>query len=69
VEIHATLAGNLLDGRRIRLLPAWLETTLLLLLPLAASLVFMQLRPLMGGVVFLLGAALDPSWRGCWLVS
>ena len=54
VEIHATLAANFLDGRRIRVLPTWLETALLLLLPLVASLVFMQFRPLWGGLVFLL---------------
>jgi adenylate cyclase len=54
VEIHATLAGNLLEKRRIRLLPDWIEMALLLLLPTAASLAFIRVRPLWGGLVFLL---------------
>ena len=58
VEIHATLAGNLLEGRRIDLLPAAAEAALLLLLPLAASLAFMALRPLWGGLAFLVLEAL-----------
>jgi adenylate cyclase len=53
VEIHATLAGNLLEGRRIDLLPPAAEAALLLLFPLAASLAFVGLRPLWGGVAFL----------------
>jgi adenylate cyclase len=54
VEIHATLAGNFLEGRRIRTLPRGVEIALLLLFPAAASLAFLLLRPLWGGVVFLL---------------
>ncbi|PYQ15079.1 MAG: hypothetical protein DMH00_00090 [Acidobacteria bacterium] len=53
VEIHATLAANLLEGRRIDLLPPAAEAALLFLLPLLASLVFMALRPLWGGLAFL----------------
>jgi adenylate cyclase len=53
VEIHATLAGNILEGRRIGLLPPVAEAALLLLLPLIASLAFVGLRPLWGGVAFL----------------
>ena len=53
VEIHAILAGNLLQGRRIDLLPPIAEATLLLLLPLVASLAFVGLRPLWGGLAFL----------------
>ena len=52
VEIHATLAANLIEHRRIRLLTPWLEAALLLLLPLIASIVFMTLRPLAGGAAF-----------------
>ena len=53
VEIHAALAANLLESRRINLLPPIAEAALLLLLPLAASLTFMALRPLWGGLAFL----------------
>lgn len=53
VEIHATLAGNLLQGRRIDLLPPIAEAALLLLLPMVASLAFVGLRPLWGGLAFL----------------
>jgi adenylate cyclase len=53
VEIHATLAANLLEGRRLRLLPGWLETAMLVLLPVVASLAFMALGPQWGGVAFL----------------
>ncbi|MCI0409892.1 MAG: adenylate/guanylate cyclase domain-containing protein, partial [Acidobacteria bacterium] len=53
VEIHAALAGNLLEGRRIGLLPPVAEAALLLLLPLIASLAFVGLRPLWGGLAFL----------------
>jgi adenylate cyclase len=72
VEIHATLAGNFLEGRRIRVLPGW-DMALLLLLPLAASLIFMQFRPLWGGVVFVLAlpvpflAGLLAFHQGIWL--
>jgi adenylate cyclase len=54
VEIHATLAANLLEGRRIGILPGIPEACLLLLLPLLASLIFITLRPVMGGLAFLL---------------
>jgi adenylate cyclase len=53
VEIHANLAANLLENRRIDLLPASAEALLLLLLPAFASLVFIALRPLWGAVAFL----------------
>lgn len=49
VEIHASLAANLVERRRIALLDPWLEGAILFLLPLAASLIFMALRPLGGG--------------------
>ena len=74
VEIHATLAGNLLEGRRIRLLPDWMEIALLLLLSVAASLTFMLLRPQWGGMVFLILLPLPVlvGWlafaqRGIWM--
>jgi len=54
VEIHATLAANLLERRRIDLLPGWAEAAFLLALPLLASLVFLRLRPVLGGAAFLL---------------
>lgn len=50
VEIHATIAANLLEARRIDLLSPGVETALLLLLPLVALLVFVWLRPLYGAV-------------------
>jgi adenylate cyclase len=53
VEIHATLGANLLEGRRIGLLAPVSEALLLLLLPTLASLIFMTLRPLMGGFALL----------------
>ena len=53
VEIHATLAANLLDDRRIDLLPTWLEVVLLLLLPLLALLLFATLGPVWGLVALL----------------
>ncbi|HEX4824356.1 MAG TPA: adenylate/guanylate cyclase domain-containing protein [Candidatus Polarisedimenticolaceae bacterium] len=52
VEIHATLAANLLEHRQIRLLDSRAETALLLLLPLLSTLVFMYLRPLAAGGAF-----------------
>ena len=52
VEIHATLAANLLEKRRIDLLPPAAEGVLLLLLPMVASLVFIALRPVLGGIAF-----------------
>ena len=53
VEVHATLAADLIELREIRLLDGRLEAALLLVLPLIASLTFMALRPLAGGVAFL----------------
>lgn len=53
VEIHATVAGNLLEGRRIDLLPPVVEALVLLLLPLAAVASFLALRPVLGvGALF-----------------
>jgi adenylate cyclase len=54
VEIHATLAANLLERREVRLLDPRLEAALLLLLPLIASLVFIGLRPLAGAGAFVI---------------
>ncbi len=59
VEVHATLAANLLEHREIRLLDRRLEIALLLVLPLIASLTFIALRPLAGGAAFL-GMLLAP---------
>ncbi len=50
VEIHATLAANLLEQTRIRRIPVAAETLLLLLLPLLATVVFVYLRPVLGAV-------------------
>jgi adenylate cyclase len=74
VEIHATIAANLVEGRRIRTVPVAVEVLLLLLLPLAATLVFLRLGPLPGGIA-LAGCAVLPwavgfvafSQRGLWL--
>ena len=44
-EIHATLAANLLEARRIVPAPPWLITAMLLLLPFTATLAFIYLRP------------------------
>jgi adenylate cyclase len=60
VEVHATLAANLLERREIKLLDRRSEVVLLLLLPLVASLTFMALRPLVGGAAFL--ALLAAPW-------
>jgi adenylate cyclase len=60
VEIHATLAANLLEHREIRLLDHRLEILLLLLLPLVSTLTFIYLRPLAGGAAFL--ALLVAPW-------
>jgi adenylate cyclase len=48
VEIHATIAANILQGREIRPFPLPAETGFLLLLPLVATLLFVYLRPLAG---------------------
>jgi adenylate cyclase len=73
VEIHATLAANLLDGREIDLLSPALESLLLLLLPVIPLLAFTYLRPLGGGVALIL--LLTLPWvvgyaaflRGLWV--
>ncbi len=57
VEIHATVAANLLDGRRFDLLPPALEMGMLVLLPIAALLVFVWLDPRLGAVALLALAA------------
>jgi adenylate cyclase len=54
VEVHATLAANLIERREIELLDPRLEAALLLLLPVVASLTFMALRPMAGGFAFVL---------------
>lgn len=65
VEIHATIAANLLEGRRIAALAPGLETVWLLLLPLLATLTFIYLRPLLGAIA-LVGFALVP-WASGYL--
>jgi adenylate cyclase len=52
VEIHATIAGNLIENREIKVPDRRLEVALLFLLPIIASLTFMALRPLVGGAAF-----------------
>jgi adenylate cyclase len=52
VEIHATIAANLLEGRRIDPLPDVAEAALLVLLGLIASVVFIGLRPDYGALAF-----------------
>jgi adenylate cyclase len=49
VEVHATLAANLIEHRAVGLLDRRLEILLLLLLPLVSTLTFIYLRPLGGG--------------------
>ena len=46
VEIHATVAANLLEGRRITPAPPFLVAMLLLLLPVPVTAAFLRLRPL-----------------------
>jgi adenylate cyclase len=53
VEIHATIAANLVENRQIKLLDRRLEGAMLFLLPVIASLAFIILRPLVGAVAFL----------------
>lgn len=48
VEIHATVAANLLERHGVRVLPPVYETLLLLVLALFASLTFIYLRPTLG---------------------
>ena len=60
VEVHATLAANLIEHRQIRLLDRPVEIAFLLLLPIAASMTFMALRPFAAGLAFL--AFLAATW-------
>jgi adenylate cyclase len=53
VEIHATIAGNLLEQRRVELLPPSIEALALVGLALLASLLFIFLRPMVGIAVAL----------------
>jgi adenylate cyclase len=53
VEVHATLAANLVEHREVKLLDRRLETALIFLIPIIATLVFIVLRPLAGGAAFL----------------
>jgi adenylate cyclase len=59
VEIHATIAANLLEGRRITPAPPLLAALMLLLLPLLVTVVFIYLRPV-GAIFALLGLELIP---------
>jgi adenylate cyclase len=59
VEIHATIAANLLEGRRITPAPPLLVALMLLLLPLLVTMVFIYLRPV-GAAFALLGLELIP---------
>lgn len=59
VEIHATIAANLLEGRRIRPAPQWLAALMLLLLPLLVTMAFIYLRPV-GAAFALLALMLVP---------
>ena len=58
VEIHATVAANLLEGRRIDLLPRWVEAGMLLLLPIIVSVAFAWLGPLYGLIALVAFAVL-----------
>jgi adenylate cyclase len=74
VEIHATIAANLVEGRQIDLLPPAIEIVLLLLLPVLALLAFFWLGPLYGAAA-LFALALLPwgtahlafTQRGLWV--
>ena len=55
VEIHATLAGNLLERREVRPLPPVAELALLLAFAFFAVLAFVHLRPLWGAFAFAAG--------------
>jgi adenylate cyclase len=74
VEIHATIAANLLERRTYDLLPSWVETSLLLLLPVIALLAFSWLDPRWGVGVLVVLAVLPwvtAHWaftrQGLWL--
>jgi adenylate cyclase len=74
VEIHATIAANLFEGRRITAASPLLVMPMLLLLPLLAALIFIYLKPV-GGALALLGLELVPAGvayaafvrQGMWL--
>ena len=59
VEIHATVAANLLEGRRITAAPPFLVAMLLLLLPIPVTVAFFRLRPV-GAAAALVGLELVP---------
>ena len=65
VEIHANIAANLLEGRRIDILHPALEAAMLLLLPLLATFTFIYLRPVFGAFA-LIGFELLP-WTAAYL--
>jgi adenylate cyclase len=64
VEIHATIAANLLEERRIGMLGPALEAAMLLLLPLLATFTFIYLRPVFGAFA-LIAFELVP-WAASW---
>jgi adenylate cyclase len=57
-EIHATIAANLLEGRRVSAAPMSVSVLLLVGLPFAAMLVFVYVRPVMGALALAGFAAL-----------
>lgn len=59
VEIHATVAANLLEGRRVTPAPPLLAAILLLLLPVPVTAAFLYLRPI-GAACALVGFELIP---------
>ena len=59
VEIHATVAANLLEGRRITPAPLLLAALMVLLLPVLVTAVFLYLRPV-GAAFALIGLELVP---------
>ena len=65
VEIHATIAANLLDGHRFELLHPGLEMGMLVLLPIVALLVFVWLDPRLGAITLPVLAALP--WGAAYL--
>lgn len=74
VEIHATVAANLIEGRRITPAPLFLVALLLLLLPVPVTVAFIRLRPV-GAAAALVGLELIPigvaflafTRQGLWL--
>jgi len=59
VEIHATVAANLLEGRRIMPAPLLLAAVMLLVVPVLVTVVFLYLRPV-GAAFALIGLELIP---------